>query len=356
MPVVSVKERLSAAREAHPGLDHVLLMNEHYGRVKAGQQAGAVTYFAFLSFFPVLALAFFFVGILSSVYPDAEENVTTAINSVLPGIVGTDDGQISLDQVQNFSGLAGVVGLLGVLYAGLSWVSALRDALAVVFETPAREIPKFVPGKLRDLSALVVVGLVLVVAVAVAGFVSGFSSDVLDLVGLGTELSWLVKIIALLLGLAANTVLFYSLFKLLAEPDAPARSLWSGAMLGAVGFEVLKQVSGLLLASTKGQPAFQAFGIALILLVWINYFSRLVLYAAAWAYTTPESIAQRQAAPVDPVQGPATPDLTELPSIDSSALVVPAPARSGPVWAKPFAAGSAVTLAVVALIRRKRNP
>ena len=35
----------------------------------------------------------------------------------------------------------------------------------------------------------------------------------------------------------------------------------------------------------RGNPAFQAFGVALILLIWINYFSRLVMYSAAWAYT-----------------------------------------------------------------------
>src|SRR5687768_8971989 len=99
-------------------------MNEHYGKVKAGQQAGAVTYFAFLSFFPVLALAFFLVGVIAGVYPDARENVTNAIDSVLPGIIGPEENQISLDQVQDFSGLAGVLGLLGVLYAGLGWVSS----------------------------------------------------------------------------------------------------------------------------------------------------------------------------------------------------------------------------------------
>ena len=45
--------------------------SQHYGDVKGGLQAGAVTYFAFLSFFPILALAFFVVGLLSQVYPDA---------------------------------------------------------------------------------------------------------------------------------------------------------------------------------------------------------------------------------------------------------------------------------------------
>ena len=48
-------------------------MQEHYGAVKAGQQAGAVTYFAFLSFFPILALAFFAVGLVAEVLPERRE-------------------------------------------------------------------------------------------------------------------------------------------------------------------------------------------------------------------------------------------------------------------------------------------
>jgi membrane protein len=62
-------------------------------------------------------------------------------------------------------------------------------------------------------------------------------------------------------------------------------ALWSGALVGAIGFEALKRASTWLLDSTANQPAFQAFGIALILLVWIYYFSRVVMYAAAWAHT-----------------------------------------------------------------------
>ena len=84
-------------------------------------------------------------------------------------------------------------------------------------------------------------------------------------------------ILALVLGLAANTVLFFAFFRCSPPRNAPARSLWSGALLGALGFEVLKQLSTYLLAGTKDQPAVQAFGIALILVVWINYFSRVVV-------------------------------------------------------------------------------
>jgi membrane protein len=348
--MASPQQRLAEVRERRPAVDHVLRMQEHYGSVKANQQAGAVTYFAFLSFFPVLALSVFVIGLLSRIYPDANATLVDAINAVLPGIVGNGENEISLTDIRGFSGLAGVIGLLGVVYSGLGWVSALRDALIAVFELPDAEQPNFVFGKLRDLLTLAVIGVVLLVSVAVAGLVSGFSDSVLGWVNLGEELGWLVVVIGVAFGLAANSVLFFAMFKLLADPHVPRRSLWSGALLGAVAFEVLKQVSSLLLGLTKNSPAFQAFGIALILIVWINYFSRVVMYAAAWAYTTPEARALRINEPAEPVQGPATPALTELPATTP-------PAEAGPdrVWPKPFAAGAGVMLALIAVLRSRRT-
>ncbi len=201
-------------------------------------------------------------------------------------------------------------------------------------------------GKLRDLLTLALIGVVLLVAVAVAGFVSGFSTTILDWLELDSELSWLVYLLAVVLGLAANSLLFFVMFKLLANPHVPRRSLWSGALLGAVAFEVLKQISGLLLGLTENSPAFQAFGIALILVVWINYFSRVVMYAAAWAYTTPAARALRIHEPAEPVQGPETPSLTELP-----ATSVEAEPRT---WPKPFAAGAGLMLALIAVLRSRR--
>ncbi|MGA8845404.1 MAG: YihY/virulence factor BrkB family protein [Nocardioides sp.] len=349
-----MKQRWTALRERFPAFDHVVRMQGHYGKVKAGQQAGAVTYYGFLSFFPILALAFFVVGLVSNLYSDAgaRQDLITVIDSVLPNIVGEEEGEISLDSISSFSGLAGVIGVVGVLYSGLAWVSALRDALLVVFETPARERPSFLGGKLRDLATLAMIGLILIVAVAVTGFVSGFATDILTFLELDQDFEWVVRLIALVLGLVANTVLFFAIFKILSDPEPPRRSLWQGALLGAVGFEVLKQISGLLLASTTDQPAFQAFGIALILVVWINYFSRLLLYAATWSYTTVESREWRSAREdaVEPVHGPATPALS-LQGSGAIALVDPAPARR--TWVAPFAAGGAATLALVAALRKK---
>jgi membrane protein len=340
------QERLEALRERRPFVDHVMRMVKHYGEVKGNLQAGAVTYFAFLSFFPILALAFFVVGYVSKVYPDAQDLLVEAIGGLFAKNI-----ELDLSAFESGAATAGVIGLVGVLYAGLGWLSAMREALIVMFEEPAREQPNFVVGKLRDLVTLAVIGLTLMVSVAVTGFVSGFATDLLGWLELDKTLAPLVTLLTVVLGLAANVLLFFTMFVLLAQPNDPRRSLWKGAVLGALGFELLKRLSFLLLGSTKESEAFQLFGIALILVVWIYYFSRVVMYAAAWAHTTPEARARRdrEALEADRTEY-AMKELTHVELRET-----PTAAGPGISPRTAFAAGGVSMLGLVALLKRRKE-
>jgi membrane protein len=346
--MTSPKERLAEIRARRPFVDHVVRMVEHYGEVKGNLQAGAVTYFGFLSFFPILALAFFVVGWVSKVYAAAQDLLLTALEGIF-----SDSVPLDLSGFEDGAGVAGLVGLVGVLYAGLGWLSAMREALIVMFEEPAREQPNFVVGKVRDLITLALIGLTLMVSVAVTGFVSGFATDILEWLGLDETLSPLVKLLTIVLGLLANVLLFFIMFELLARPNAPRRAVLSGAVLGAIGFELLKRLSFVLLASTKGSEAFQMFGIALILVVWIYYFSRVVMYAAAWAQTAPETRAQREREALEAdrteyaMKELTQVELRETPASTGASRITPKAA---------FAAGGATMLGLVALLRRSKDP
>ena len=349
--VTSAKHRLAVVRERRPFVDHLVRMVQHYGAVKGNALAGAVTFFGFLSFFPILALAFAVVGWVTGVYDDATSQMVKAIQSVLPMVVEGEakSGQISIDAFQEGAGAAAGIGLLGVLYSGLGWVSGLRDALQVVFETPPRELPNFVVGKVKDLISLVLVGVVLLLSVAVSGVVTAISGDILGWLGLDIALQPLLTVLAIVVGLAANSLLFFAIFKILAEHDTPNRSLWSGALLGAIGFEVLKQAATYLIGATKGQPAFAVFGIALVLLIWINYFSRVVMYAASWAHTSPEARAAREAELV----ADAMPEGPRIDLVAAADVVRPSSTPASSPKAA-FAAGAASMLGLVALMRRRR--
>ncbi len=318
--MASLKERastsLGALRERRPVVDHGVRAFAHYGARDGNAQAGAVTFFAFLSFFPILALAFFVVGYVSTVYPDLRHEVAKALEELLPGVVGKEEGQIPLSTFEEYAGRVGLIGLAGVLYSGLGWVSGMRDALQVMFRQPRQEQPNFIRGLRRDLVALVVLGLVLLVSIGLTGAVSWFSAVILGWLSL--DGSWLAAavlwVVALGLAILATSFLFVAMFSLLAKPHVARRALWQGAVMGAVGFELLKSGAGFLISQTKDQPAFQAFGVALILVVWINYFSRLVMLSASWAYTAPvaEEVRELERRPL------VTPEESEM--------LLPAPA------------------------------
>lgn len=289
--------RIEAARQRYQIFDHAIRTITHYNAVKGNALAGGITYFGFLSFFPIMVLAFAVVGwITQYAGRDLVSSMVSAIQSVLPLIVEKDPepGEISIDTFQQAAGTAAGIGAVTALYSGLGWLSGMRQAMSLTFEMPQDEQPSFVVGKLRDLLSLITIGFVLLLSVAVAGGISLASTWLLGLLGLGTELKPVVTLLSLAVGLLANVVLFYSIFRLLAHPPVPRTSLIRGALLGAVGFEALKQVATVLIDITTNQPAFAVFGIALILLVWINYFSRLLVYSAAWSHTSPPARFERE--------------------------------------------------------------
>ena len=126
------RPRSHELRARHPRVDHVVRTQEHYGEVKAGQQAGAVDLLRLPVVLPDPG-----AGVLrrrlrrrrSS--PTRRTPWSTRSTRCFPGIIGTGEGQISLDDIEDAAGAVGLIGLVGVLYAGLGWLSALRDALIV---------------------------------------------------------------------------------------------------------------------------------------------------------------------------------------------------------------------------------
>jgi membrane protein len=320
--VARAKQALATARRRSRLLDHTMDMLAHYGNVQGGVLAGAVTYFGFLSFFPLLVLAFAVIGYVTNWYPDAEDSLVTAIQQVFPGIVTVDGAgnTISMHQVQDAKNVAGVVGFVGVLYSGLGWVSGLRQALQAAFQVlPSRKY-NFVKGKGIDLLVLATLGIVMIVSVGISGALKGLADNVISWLGLsgsavGTPLVWSFGI---LLGLAASTLLFFVMFRLLGDPDRDSGALWQGALLGAIGFEGLKLLVVYVLGAVGGS-SFAPLAIAVTLMVWINYFSRLVMYGASWSMTVGHSAAElalraaRQVAAEEAAKleeegtGPATP-------------------------------------------------
>ena len=298
------RSRLRRARGRHPWVDHAVRAYDRHSEVLGGQVAGAVTYFGFLSFFPLLALAFAVVGYVAVVYPQAQDGITSAVEGAFPSLIGSEPGQINIADVVSAKAGAGVLGLLGLLYAGLGWLDALRDGLRRVFGTLDEPL-SFVRKKLVDLLVLLLLGVALLASIAVSSLATAATEYVLGLVGLADSpvAVVLLKVLAVALALLVDTLLFAILLSRLPGADVPWRQVRSGAVLADVGFEVLKLLGTFLIAKTTGNPLYATFGVVVGLLVWINFVTRMLVYAAAWTATEPADYDAVPVGALDVVDG-----------------------------------------------------
>ncbi|WP_308170061.1 YihY/virulence factor BrkB family protein [Acrocarpospora catenulata] len=273
------------ARIRYHWIDHLIRTVQRYQVQDGDHLAGAVTYFAFLSFFPLIALVFALFGYAVSfgwLTPGAKATISTAINQQLPGLAD----QLQLDRLAEARAGAGAIGLLGLLYAGLGAMDALRTAFRRIWMT-AEPQPNFFVAKLRDLVALLLGGITMLASVLVSGFATGATATVTGWLGLAgsAPAGFGVAVVGLLVSLGADVLLFLILLGWVANLDQPPRVLLRGALLGAVLFGVLKQLAALVLAGTLHNPIYGAFAVVVGLLVWINLSARVILYAASWTAT-----------------------------------------------------------------------
>lgn len=299
-----VERDVNRARSRNEPLDLVMGMIGHYSRVNGDGQSAAVTYYTFLAFFPVVALAFFVVGVVANVWPDARDGLTGIINDAMPGLIGNDKGQVSLSVFQDNAATAGVVALVGFAYTGVGVVGSMRTALLNLFATPREERPNMWIGKARDLIALAVGGIVLLAVISLTTLINRYSEELTQWVGLDRDSLWYRAAVFAVGAAVAVTVLagaLLALYDWLARPKIARRALREGALFAAVGFLVLWLIADRLIAYTHGKPAFTVLGFSLVLLVMINYFTRVVMYGAAWAVVRAKNLTRREHA--TPAQG-----------------------------------------------------
>jgi membrane protein len=271
-------------RKRAPWLDHLI---RAYGRFKddgGNRLAASVTYFAFLSFFPLVVLAFSITGFIVDAYPAAQDSVVTAFNNFLPGLAD----KLNVENIGSAKVATGIIGLVGLLWAGLGWVDALREGLRAIWHHDADDVG-FVSKKLNDVLVLMGLGLTLLVSVTITGAAAGVTGWVLDHIGLSGNAAAhvLLTVVGIALALAADWLVFLFLLGSLPKVGVPRRALWRGAAFGAVGIEILKVLGAILVGRATGNPVYGTFGVMVGLLIWIYLVSRLILFTAAWTVTAP---------------------------------------------------------------------
>ncbi len=258
---------------------------KRYGDARGNVLAGGVAYFAFFSVFPAIALAFTIFGFVLRDRPELLAEVRQYVDQTLPGFVknektGTGIIPVTIPQT-NILTLTGIIGVVGLVLAGLGWLSAMRDGIRAVFGVPGQ------PGnpvlvKLRDLGVMVLLGLGVLVSSAVTVVAGAVATTVSEAIGLGSQ-GWIVGVFGFAMGVVLDTALVALMLRVLSGVSMPWRALRNGSVFGGVALTILKVAGSRLIAGTTGNKLFASFALVVGLLVWLNLISRVMLVAAAWA-------------------------------------------------------------------------
>jgi membrane protein len=294
--------RLDDLRARYGWLDHLVAAGSRYQGSKGDFVAAGATYFSVLALFPLLMVAFAIAGFVFVASPDLLDQAKQQITDSVSGDMGNQLNDL-IDQAIASRTSIGIIGLLLAVYSGLGWMANLRNALTVQWgpEPPAES---FLRTKIGDLGALL--GLFLALAVsfglsALAG--SGLTRWVLDHVGLGDVpgVFIVVRVVSILVSLAASTVLFTWAIARLPRIPLPYRNAVKAGLLTAVVFEVFKLIATFYLKTVLSGPAGATFGPIIGIMVFAFFTTRIVLFATAWAATDPQNLKFASVAVPDPV-------------------------------------------------------
>jgi membrane protein len=280
-----VEDGIGAQRRRFPWFDHLARAGGRYQRTQGDLMAAGVTYFAFLGLFPVLLLVASVIGLVLAGNELLQRELYTAIQEAFPGDVGRQLVR-QLEGAIDGAGYIGLIGLAGFLYAGLRTMDKLRIGMERIWKGHVDE-PDVLRDNLQDLVALVALGAVGLASLLVTGGVTQATSWVLNLLRLDDEprygvLTW---VLGIGLAMAADTVVFLWLLRVVPSVSHPLRLLLPGALFGAAGLEVLKLIGGYYLSLISDSVTASAFGGAVGLLVWINLVARFAFFTAAWTAT-----------------------------------------------------------------------
>lgn len=272
---------LGRVRRRWRWLDHLLRAYARYNDRNGDHLAGSITFFGFLSFFPLIALVYAIAGYAAKVDPAVREYVNETITSLLPGLAG----QLHIDQIHARS--TGVIGLALLLITGIGWIDVLREALHDMWMRPRGNRGNFVLNKLNDIVVLAGLGIGLLASVALSGLAASATQSVLAAIGMEhvTGVGGAVRVLAVAIAVAFDTLIFVLLFARLSGSGEPPRRMLRGALFAAVGFELLKLVGAELVSHTTSNPVYGIFAVVVGLMVWINVVARFTLFAAAWTAT-----------------------------------------------------------------------
>ena len=237
-----------------------------FGDDRCSTLAVMLTYYAFVSIFPLLLVLTTVLGFIGN--ESLSRNIIGTTLQQFP-VFGQQIGKDAAHPLSG-NGFGLIVGLLGTFYGALGFAQAAQHAMAEVWNVPGVRRSGFLARLARSVILFTVLGIGLAAATVVSSLVTL------------TGQPGITRVLAFVGALVLNVGLYLAAFRILTPKVIESKRLVPGAVVGGVGYSILLTLGAALIQHQlrHSEALYGQFAFVLGLIGWLLLVSQVSLYAA----------------------------------------------------------------------------
>ena len=263
--------RFDAVQQRHHWLAVPVAVWRKLSDAKVGNLAALVTFYAFVSLFPLLLVLTTVLGIVLHGNPGLQDRLLNSALIDFPVI-----GEQIKTNIHGFGrdGFGLAVAIVAPLLGACGLAQAAQEVVNTLWEVPRERRPDFVHSWLRSFGLMAVMGLGVLSTTVLSG--------VGELAG-GVRFGTGLRVTLLVVSLVATIALFWLVMRLATAAEIRGRHLTMSALLGGTFWQAMQWVGGVVAAHQlrHASALYGTFGLVLGLLAWLYLQGRLLLFAVA---------------------------------------------------------------------------
>lgn len=271
-PVERAVRRLDGWQQRHRWTAFPFAVIKKFGDDKAGYLVVLLTYFAFVSIFPLLLALTGILGLVLRDNPHLQSQIESSALADFP-IIGTQlRSQVGLAALHH-STPSVAIGVLVAVWGARGLANAVQYTMNTLWDVPRLRWPGFPFSWLRTFGLLGLMGLGAILTAAAGSAIA--SRRPLGVSGLP------VHVLAFAVGAVLGALLFLAAFRLATAREVTTRQLAVAAALSGLAWQVLSSFAGVIVSHDlrHAQAVAGLFGLVLGLLAWMGLQATVTVYA-----------------------------------------------------------------------------
>ncbi len=257
---MSLTDRVDAFQRRHPGVGFPIGVIYKFGEDQGPYLAALITYYGFLSLFPLLLLLTSVLGFVLDGHPELQQQILDSTLSQFP-VIG--------DELADPRGLQGsigaiIVGGLVALYGALGVAQAIQNTMNVTWSVPRHRRPNPIRSRLRSLLLIALVGIAIVATTILSGAGSNARA-------FGVDVGRWSTVAAIILSILVNVAVFIVTFRIFRPTTVRRRDVIPGAIVAAVIWQLLQFFGAVFVGNVvkDSTTTYGVFALVLGLFAWI---------------------------------------------------------------------------------------